>query len=75
MGEIIITMPMSLDGVVSQEERRMTLSDEILEDYLSYYKTVDALIVGGNTYEGLAQYWPNAGASSDSSIERAVLHS
>lgn len=75
MGEIIITMQMSLDGVVSQEDRWMSLSDEILEDYLAYYKTMDALVVGGNTYEGLAQYWPNAEASSDSSIERAVAKS
>ncbi|MFB5675976.1 dihydrofolate reductase family protein [Paenibacillus terreus] len=75
MGEIIITMQMSLDGVVSQEDRWMLLSDEILEDYLKYYKTVDALVVGGNTYEGLAQYWPNAESSSDSPIERAVAKS
>lgn len=75
MGEIIITMQMSLDGVVSQEDRWMSLSDEILEDYLTYYKTVGALVIGGNTYEGLAQYWPNAETSSGSSIERAVAKS
>ncbi|CFX13597.1 Uncharacterized [Syntrophomonas zehnderi OL-4] len=43
MGELIITMQMSLDGVVSQEDRWMSLSEEILEDYLAYYKTVAAL--------------------------------
>jgi dihydrofolate reductase len=75
MGEIILTMQMSLDGVVSQEDRWMSLSDEILEDYIAYYKSVDALVVGGNTYEGLAQYWPNAEVSSDSPIERAVAKS
>ena len=75
MGEIILTMQMSLDGVVSQEDRWMTLSDEILEDCLEYYKTVDAVVFGGNTYDGLAQYWPNAEVSSDSPIERAVAKS
>jgi len=75
MGEIFITMQMSLDGIVSQEDRWMSLSDEILEDYLAYYKTVDALAVGANTYAGHAQYWPNAEAYSDSSLERAVAKS
>lgn len=75
MGEIIITMQMSLDGVVSQEDRWMSLSDEILEDYLAYYKTVDALVVGGNTYAGLAEYWQNAEISSESPLERAVAKS
>lgn len=75
MGDIIITMQMSLDGVVSQEDRWMSLSDEILEDYLAYYQTVDALVVGGNTYAGLAEYWPNAETSSKSSMERAVAKS
>lgn len=72
MGEIIITMQMSLDGVVSHEDRWMSLSDEILEGYLEYYKTVDALVVGANTYAGLAQYWQDAEVSSESSLERAV---
>jgi dihydrofolate reductase len=75
MGEIIITMQMSLDGVVSQEDRWMSLSGEILEDYLEYYKTVDAVVIGGNTYDGPAQYWTNAEVSSDSSLERALAKS
>jgi dihydrofolate reductase len=72
MGEIIVTMQISLDGVVSDPERWMTLSDEILEDHLAYYRTVDAVVFGGRTSDGLAQYWPEAEVSSASRAERAL---
>ena len=72
MGEIIVTMQMSLDGIVSDPDRWMTLSDEILEDHLACYRKVDAVVFGGSTYEGLAQYWPEAEISSESPVERAL---
>jgi hypothetical protein len=50
----------------------MTLSDEILEDHIAYYRTVDAVVFGAGTYEGLSQYWPEAEASSASQAERAL---
>lgn len=72
MGQIIVTMQISLDGIVSHEDRWMTMSDEILEDYLAYYQSVDAIVVGGNTYADLAQYWQDAEISSGSALERDV---
>jgi len=71
MGEIILTMQMSLDGIVSDEHKWMTLSEEIFEDYLEYYKTVDTIIVGRNTYASLADHWQQAENSSNS-LERAI---
>ncbi|WP_339321054.1 dihydrofolate reductase family protein [Paenibacillus sp. FSL W8-0194] len=71
MGEIVLTMQMSLDGVVSEEHKWMTLSEEIFEDYLEYYKTVDTIIVGRNTYASLADHWQQAENSSNS-LERAI---
>jgi len=72
LGEIILTMQMSLDGIVSRPEEWMTLSEEILEDHVTYYETVDAVVFGGNTYEGLEQYWTAAEVSSESPMERAL---
>ncbi|MGG4035927.1 dihydrofolate reductase family protein [Paenibacillus cisolokensis] len=64
-------MQLSLDGGVSDESRWMMLSEEILEDYLAYYDTVDTIVVGRNSYASLAQYWQQAENSSDS-LERTI---
>lgn len=72
MGNVILTMHMSLDGVVTDEDQWMTFSDEILEEYLEYYNGIDRIIVGGNTYADLAGYWQNAEQSSRSPIERSI---
>ncbi|RRJ61970.1 deaminase [Paenibacillus oralis] len=71
MGKIILTMQVSLDGVVSDEHLWMMLSEEILEDYLEYYNTVDTIIVGKNSYASLAEYWQQAENSSNE-LERAI---
>lgn len=71
MGEIMLTMQVSLDGIVSDEHLWMTLSREILEDYLDYYQTIDTIIVGRNSYGSLAEYWQQAENSSDA-LEQAI---
>ncbi|MFF3923623.1 hypothetical protein [Paenibacillus lactis] len=71
MGDVILTMQLSLDGVVSDENQWMTLSEEIFEDYLDYYNTVDTIIVGRNSYASLAQHWQQAEHSSNA-LERAI---
>ncbi|WP_145945829.1 dihydrofolate reductase family protein [Paenibacillus sp. Y412MC10] len=71
MGEIILTMQVSLDGIVSDEHLWMTLSEEILKDYLDYYQTIDTIIVGRNSYASLAEYWQQAENSSDA-LEQAI---
>jgi dihydrofolate reductase len=71
MRKIILTMQISLDGIVSDVDQWMTLNDEIIEDSLEYYHTLDAIVIGGNTYPSLAEYWQNAEKSSASALERA----
>ncbi|WP_248925008.1 dihydrofolate reductase family protein [Paenibacillus hamazuiensis] len=71
MGNIVLTMQLSLDGVVSDEYRWMSLCEEIFEDYLEYYNTVDTIIVGRNSYASLAGHWQQAENSSNS-LERAI---
>jgi dihydrofolate reductase len=70
MRKIILYIQISLDGVVSDPEQWMTLSDEILADALEYYDTLDAIIVGSKTYPSLAEYWQTAEMSSQSDLER-----
>jgi dihydrofolate reductase len=70
MRKMILTMQASLDGIVSDVDQWMTLNDEILEDSLEYYDMLDAMIIGGKTYPGLAAYWLEAEKSSDSALER-----
>ncbi|CAH0120934.1 MULTISPECIES: dihydrofolate reductase family protein [unclassified Paenibacillus] len=72
MGKIVLTMQMSIDGVVSNEDRWMTLSEEIFEDYLEYYQSLEAIIIGGHSYSSMAHYWQNAEQSSHSPLERAI---
>ncbi|TDF89722.1 dihydrofolate reductase family protein [Paenibacillus piri] len=72
MRKIILYMQISLDGIVSDVNQWMTLSDEIVEDALESYDTVDTIVVGGNTYPSMAEYWQNAETSSDSDLERSV---
>ncbi len=70
MRKIILTMQASLDGIVSNVDEWMTLSDAIVEDSLEYYDTLDAIMIGGKTYPSLAAYWLEAEKSSESELER-----
>lgn len=72
MGRILMTMQMSLDGIVSNEDKWMTLSEEIFEDYYEYYNTVETIIVGSNSYSSLAQHWQNAEEFSKNPLEQAI---
>ncbi|MFD1145150.1 dihydrofolate reductase family protein [Larkinella insperata] len=70
MRKLILSLQMSLDGVASDPEKWMTLSDEILESAIAYYDTLDAILVGGNSYAGLADYWQQAEPNFGSETER-----
>lgn len=72
MGTAVLTMHMSLDGIVTHEDRWMTFNDEMLEEYLDYYDRIDRIVVGGNTYAQLAEYWQHAEQSSGSELERSI---
>jgi len=70
MRKITLKFQVSLDGVVSNADRWMYITDEVLEDSIEYYENLDAIIVGGNSYLPLAEYWQKAEQSSRSSLER-----
>jgi len=72
MGKAVLTMHMSLDGIVTDEHKWMSFSDEILEEYIEYYNKTDRIVIGRNTYSQLAEYWQNAEHSSPSELERSV---
>jgi dihydrofolate reductase len=72
MRKIILYMQISLDGVASDVDQWMTLSDEIVEDSFESYNTLDTIVVGSNTYPSMAKYWQNAEKSSNSALERSV---
>src|ERR1041384_141559 len=70
MRNVILSLNMSLDGVVADPDKWMKMSDEIMESSSAYYDTLDAILVGGNSYAGLGEYWQQAETNSESAIER-----
>ena len=48
----------------------MSFSDDIVLDTLDYYKTIDTVIFGSNTYPFMSDYWQTAEQSSNSPIEK-----
>lgn len=70
MRKIILTMQMSLDGVVSDVDRWMDMCDDIVQDSFALYDSLDMVIFGGRTYPSMAEYWQNAEAASESALER-----
>jgi hypothetical protein len=50
MRKVILYMQISIDGVVSDPERWMTLSDDIIEDTIEYYKTLDTIVLGSHSF-------------------------
>src|SRR4030095_1062562 len=70
MRKVILYLQMSLDGVVSESDQWMSFSDDILTDAIDYYKALDTVIFGSNTYPFLSRYWQTAEQSSNSPLER-----
>jgi dihydrofolate reductase len=70
MRKIILYLHISLDGVVSDSDKWMSFSDDILTDAIEYYETLDAVIFGSNTYPFLSDYWQTAEQSSNSPLEK-----
>ena len=70
MRKVILYMQISLDGVVSDPERWMTLSDDIIEDKIEFYSTLDTVVFGSHTYPSQAEYWQNAEKFTLSMVEK-----
>jgi dihydrofolate reductase len=70
MRKIVLYLHISLDGVVSNSDQWMSFSDDILTDAIDYYKTLDTVVFGSNTYPFLSNYWQTAEESSNSPLEK-----
>lgn len=70
MRKIFLHFAITLDGMVSNVEQWISLTDEAIEDSSAYHDTIDAIIFGKNTYAPLTEYWQNAETSSNSAAER-----
>jgi dihydrofolate reductase len=71
MRKIFLHFAMTADGMVSNVEQWVSISDEAMKDGSAFHDTVDAIILGKNNYAPLADYWQNAETSADSAAERA----
>jgi dihydrofolate reductase len=70
MSRVILSLQISLDGIASDPENWMMMSDEIIKDSIDYYDLLDAIIIGSNNYASLAEYWQKAEHSPKSETER-----
>jgi dihydrofolate reductase len=63
MRKIIVSMVVSLDGLIEDSNKKLTwhLWDEEIENYMvNFFTKVDTIIVGRLAYEQMAAYWPAA---------------
>ncbi|MFB6454212.1 dihydrofolate reductase family protein [Chitinophaga sp. Hz27] len=60
MRKIILHAHMSLDGIISEQNHWMKITDEMLNDGSALYETLDTVMFGSKTYPGMATYWTNA---------------
>jgi dihydrofolate reductase len=70
MRNVILHLHMSVDNVVSDPDKWMIMNDELLEESIRYYSTIDTVVFGSRTYPFLAEYWQKAEKSSASAIEK-----
>jgi dihydrofolate reductase len=71
MRKVFLHFAITLDGIVSNVEQWISLTDEAMRDGSAYHDTVDAIIFGNNNYAPLAEYWQQAETSATSAAERA----
>lgn len=71
MRKVFLHFAITLDGMVSNVDQWVSLTDEAMKDGSAYHDTADAIILGNNVYAPLADYWQDAGTSANSAEERA----
>lgn len=71
MRNVFLHFAITLDGMVSNVEQWVSLTDEAMKDGSAFHDTVDAIIFGHNNYAPLAAYWQQAETSANSVEERA----
>ncbi|MCL4218895.1 MAG: dihydrofolate reductase family protein [Candidatus Hydrogenedentes bacterium] len=71
MRNLFLHFAITLDGMVSNVEQWVSISDEAMRDGSAYHDTMDAIIFGNNNYAPLAAYWQQAETAATSAAERA----
>ena len=71
MRKIFLHFAVTADGMVSNVEQWVSITDEAMKDGSAWHDTIDTIIFGKNNYAPLAEYWQNAETSADSEAERA----
>lgn len=71
MRKIFLHFAVTADGIVSNVEQWVSISDEAMKDGNAWHDTVDTIIFGKNNYAPLTGYWQNAETAADSAEERA----
>jgi riboflavin biosynthesis pyrimidine reductase len=71
MRKIYLHFAVTLDGMVSNVEQWVSITDQAMKDGNAWHDTVDAIIFGSNNYAPLAAYWQNAETASNSAEESA----
>ena len=71
MRKLFLHFATTADGIVSNVEQWVSITDEAMKDGSAWHDTVDTIIFGNNNYAPLAGYWQNAETSSNSAAERA----
>jgi dihydrofolate reductase len=71
MGKIIVEQVVTADGFGAAKDGSIkwfesdTTLDETVADQLEVLKTVDAILLGANTYKMFVEYWPTAQAEKE----------
>lgn len=71
MRNLFLHFAVTLDGMVSNVEQWVSISDEAMRDGSAYHDTMNAIIFGNNNYAPLAAYWQDAETAATSAAERA----
>lgn len=71
MRKLFLHFAVTLDGMVSNVEQWVSISDEAMRDGSAYHDTMDTIIFGNNNYAPLAAYWQDAETAATSAEERA----
>ncbi|MCU1656753.1 MAG: bifunctional deaminase-reductase domain protein [Pseudonocardiales bacterium] len=58
MGKVIVSAQMTLDGVIDRVDEWFSGDGETAERSFDELRSADALLLGRETYQGLARVWP-----------------
>lgn len=63
MRKIILSMMISLDGYIEDENKQIqwhVWNEEMDQFMIGFFERIDTLMFGRKTYQGMAEYWPTS---------------